>query len=76
MTAQSPVFYDPSTDSMYVTLGPGPAARQRVEDDRDLVIDLDAEGRPVGYDIQFASQHMDVVEEALRLLRRSATRAA
>ncbi|HYC05175.1 MAG TPA: DUF2283 domain-containing protein [Azospirillaceae bacterium] len=74
--SDSPIFYDPSTDSMYVTLGAGPAVRQRVEDDRDLVIDLDAEGRTVGYDIQFASQHMDVVEEALRLLRQSAAKAA
>lgn len=69
MTKESPIFYDPSTDSMYVTLGPGPAYTQRVDDERDLVLDLDESGTVIGYDIQHVSEHMDVVAEAMALLR-------
>lgn len=69
MNVASPVFYDPSTDSMYVRFHDVDAHDQRVDDARDLVIDLDEAGRIIGYDIQHASRHMDVVAEALSLLR-------
>jgi uncharacterized protein YuzE len=76
MTVTSPIFYDPSTDSMYVRFHNVDAYDQRVDDERDLVIDLDETGRVVGYDIQHASRHMDVVAEALLLLRETPARAA
>lgn len=76
MNAISPIFYDPATDSMYVRFRDIEAHDQRVDDARDLVIDLDVNGHMVGYDIQHASQHMDVVAEALDLLRGTTARAA
>jgi uncharacterized protein YuzE len=66
----APIVYDPQTDSMYVKLRPGSGVDSRVDDTRDLVIDIGEDGEPVGYDIQHASEHPDVVAEALRLLRR------
>lgn len=74
----SPVLYDPDTDSMYVKVRPEPGVDSVVDDDRDLVIDLGEDGEPVGYDIQYASQHPDVIAEALSALRawRGEARAA
>ena len=64
--------YDPATDSLYIKLRPGPSIDNRIVND-DVVIDLGAEGEPVGYDIQHASQHADAIAEALgRLHRRHA----
>jgi len=65
------ISYDPSTDSMYVRFREVDAWRQRVDDTRDLVVDLDRDGVPVGYDIQHASKHPDVIAEALELLQRN-----
>jgi uncharacterized protein YuzE len=64
-----PIVYDPETDSMYVSVRGSVGVDSRVDDKRDLVIDLDELGRPVGYDIQFASRHPDVIAEALQALR-------
>ena len=66
----SPVFYDRSTDTMYVTFREGRVARTVAHDDRDLAIDIGEDGKPVGYEIQFASKHPDVIAEALRILQR------
>lgn len=66
---ESPIFYDPSTDSMYIKLRPGAGVDSRVFDERDLVVDLGEDGQPVGYDIQHASRHPEVIAEALELLR-------
>ncbi len=66
----APIVYDPVTDSMYVKLRPEAGVDSRVDDARDLVVDLGEDGEPVGYDIQHASDHPDVVAEALRLMRR------
>jgi len=66
---RSPIVYDPETDSMYVSVRGSVGVDSRVDDARDLVIDLDELGRPVGYDIQFASRHPDVIVEALQALR-------
>ena len=63
------LHYDPSTDSLYVKLRPGEAIGNRVLRD-DVVIDLGADGEPVGYDIQHASQHADAIAKALAVLRR------
>jgi uncharacterized protein YuzE len=65
-----PVSYDPSTDSMYVKIRPGVSVRQRMDEAREVIIDLGEDGEPVGYDIQFASKHPDVIAEALGLIRR------
>ena len=67
-SAGNPVFYDPVTDSMYVTIRPGTGSGCSVDDARDLVIDFDDAGNVIGYDIQFASRHPDVVAEALALV--------
>jgi len=76
MTDHSPVLYDPSTDSMYVTLREGRVMHSVAHDDRDFAVDIGEDGEPIRYDIQFASQHPDVIAEALRLLRRDARQAA
>ena len=70
------ISYDPSTDSMYVKIRPGVSVRQMTDEAREVIIDLGADDQPVGYDIQFASRHPDVIAEALRLLQGGARRAA
>jgi uncharacterized protein YuzE len=69
MKPESSVYYDASTDSMYVTIQPGRSVDGEIHDDRDFVVDLDENGNPTGYDIQHASQHPDVIAEALGFLR-------
>lgn len=63
--------YDPWSDSLYVGVRPGTAAKTVPHDDREFVIDYDDDGRVIGYDIQNASTHPDVVEEALRTVRQA-----
>jgi len=70
-TTLTPIVYDPTTDGMYVKLRPGIGIDSRIDDARDLAVDLGEDGEPVGYDIQHASDHPDVVAEALRLMRRN-----
>ena len=52
--------YDRSTDSLYVELRPLPAVRT-VEVEADVMLDLDADGVPVGYDIQHASTKRELI---------------
>ena len=59
--------YDPATDSLYVKLRPGPSVNNRIVGD-DVVIDIGADGEPVGYDIQHASRHPESIAEALGYL--------
>lgn len=61
--------YDAVTDSLYIKLRPGESVDNRIISD-DVVIDLGADGEPVGYDIQHASQHSDAISEALGYLHR------
>jgi uncharacterized protein YuzE len=64
----SAVFdYDPATDSLFIKLKPGASVNNRIISD-DVVIDLGADGEPVGYDIQHASRHADAIAEALGYL--------
>jgi uncharacterized protein YuzE len=71
MTEQrSPVFYDRSTDTMYVTFGEGRVVHTVAHDERDFAIDIGEDGKPLGYEIQFASRHPDVIAEALQILQR------
>jgi len=55
-----------STDSLYIKLRPGKSVDNRIVSD-DVVIDLDADGEPVGYD-QHAGNHADAIAEALGYL--------
>lgn len=71
-----PVFYDRSTDSMYVTLREGHVIHSIAHDDRDFSIDIGEDGDPIGYNIQFASRHPDVIAEALQILQRGNSIAA
>ena len=71
-----PVYYDKATDSMYVTLREGRVVDNIVHDDRDFVIDIGEDGEPVGYNIQHASEHPDVIVEALQILQRGSRVAA
>lgn len=72
----NPVIYDATTDSMYVTLREGPVAHTICHDDREYAVDIGEDGEAVGFDIQFASQHPEVIAEALRRLRQAAALAA
>ena len=53
------LHYYPETDSLYIELknSPGVEARQIVE---GLVVDLDASGDVVGFDIDHASRKLDL----------------
>lgn len=76
MTAIAPVQYDRSTDTMYITLREGRVAHTVAHDERNYAVDIGEDGRPVGYEIQFASRHPDVIAEALEILRRDGKVAA
>ncbi|MBS0273508.1 MAG: DUF2283 domain-containing protein [Proteobacteria bacterium] len=52
--------YDKSTDSLYVELRDLPAKRT-VELEEDVMLDIGADGQPVGYDIQHASKKSDFI---------------
>ena len=65
----SPFVYDPATDSLYVKVRPEPSVDNEVDDARDLVLDIGADGAIVGYDIQHASRRPEVIAEALAALR-------
>lgn len=51
--------YDRDTDSLYIHLNERPGA-DAVEVSEGVVLDLDAEGRPVGIDVQHASRVADL----------------
>jgi uncharacterized protein YuzE len=53
------LHYDPDTDSLYIDSNARPGADARENTD-GLVVDFDAEGRPVGIDIQHASRDLDL----------------
>ncbi len=53
------IRYDPKTDSLYIDLNAKPSVDSREISD-DVVLDVDADGRPVGFDIQHASRLLDL----------------
>ncbi len=53
------LHYDRETDSLHIDLNARPSADLR-EVQEGIVIDFDAEGRPVGIDIQHASEFLDL----------------
>jgi uncharacterized protein YuzE len=76
MTRSSPVFYDRSTDTMYVTFREGPVADTVAHDGRDYAVDFGEDGQPMGYENHFASKHPYVIAEALQNLQRDKRAAA
>ena len=54
------LHYYPETDSLYIELNPNPSADSREIAD-GLVLDVDAEGNPVGIDVDHASQKLDLM---------------
>ena len=71
-----PIIYDRSTDSMYITLREGRVAYTVAHDERDFAIDIGEDDKPIGYNIQFASKHPDVIAEALEILQSNGRLAA
>ncbi len=53
------LHYYPETDSLYIELKPGPGAETREVSD-GLNVDLDTAGGAVGFDIDRASQRLDL----------------
>jgi uncharacterized protein YuzE len=53
------LHYYPDTDSLYIELKPQPGAETR-EVASGLNVDLDADGEVVGFDIDLASQRLDL----------------
>jgi uncharacterized protein YuzE len=53
------LHYYPETDSLYIELKSGPGAEAR-EIVAGLVVDLDANGEVVGFDIDHASRKLDL----------------
>ena len=51
--------YYPDTDSLYVELKPVPSVETREISD-GLIVDLDAEGQVVGFDLDHASRRLDL----------------
>ena len=54
------LHYYPETDSLYIELRDALACRT-VELAEDVLLDIGADGEPVGYDIQHASTKPDLV---------------
>src|SRR5581483_6426206 len=53
------LHYDPETDSLYIELKEAPGAQTR-EIVEGLVVDLDAKGNVVGFDVDHASRKLDL----------------
>ena len=53
------LHYYADTDSLYIELNAAPGAETR-EVAEGLLVDLDASGQVVGFDIDFASQRFDL----------------
>jgi uncharacterized protein YuzE len=52
--------YDKSTDSLYIELRSAPAVHT-TEIEEDILLDIGADGQPVGYDIQHASSKAEFI---------------
>ena len=67
--------YYPDTDSLYVELKPIPGVETREVSD-GLIVDLDADGQVVGFDIDHASRRLDLSTLETEALPLSATKGA
>ena len=68
------LHYYPETDSLYIELKPGPGAETREISD-GLNVDLDTAGGVVGFDIDQASQRLDLSTLETEALPLRSTRA-
>ena len=69
------LHYYPETDSLYIELNAAPSAETREISD-GVNIDLDADGRPVGIDIDHASTKLDLTTLETSALPFQTTKAA
>jgi uncharacterized protein YuzE len=69
------LHYYPDTDSLYIELRPEPGAEVREVTD-GLNVDIDAAGNVVGFDIDHASQRLDLSTLETVALPVKTTRAA
>lgn len=69
------LHYYPETDSLYIELNPRPSADSR-EISAGVVLDVDADGNPVGLDIDRASQLLDLTSLETVALPAATTRSA
>ncbi|MFO1038936.1 MAG: DUF2283 domain-containing protein [Geminicoccaceae bacterium] len=69
------LHYYPETDSLYIELKPGPGTETR-EVAEGLVVDLNAAGEVVGFDIDHASTQLDLTTLETVALPVRSTRAA
>lgn len=53
------LHYYPDTDSLYIELKPADST-ETLEVAEGILIDMDAEGTVVGFDIDHASKHLDL----------------
>ena len=53
------LYYYPETDSLYIDLNPKPGV-DTVEVSEGVFVDLDEQGKPVGIDIDHASERLDL----------------
>jgi uncharacterized protein YuzE len=53
--------YDRPTDTLYIKLRPSESVDNEILEDGDIVIDIGADGNPVGYEIQHASSKRDFI---------------
>jgi uncharacterized protein YuzE len=67
--------YYPETDSLYIELNAKPGADVHEIVD-GLVVDVDADGNPVGIDIEHASERLDLRTLEMVALPASTTRMA
>ena len=59
------IEYFPETDSLYIELADRPGSDTR-EIEEGIILDIDAQGRAVGLDIDQASKHLDLKKLNLR----------
>jgi uncharacterized protein YuzE len=72
----SPTFdYDQPTDTLYIKLRVAQSVDNEILDDGDIVIDLGADGAPVGYEIQHPSSKRDFIAAVILGESRSAAAA-
>ena len=69
------LHYYPETDSLYIELKPEPGAEVRQVAD-GLNVDIDASGNVIGFDIDRASERLDLSTLETIALPLKATRAA
>ena len=69
------LHYYPETDSLYIELRPEPGAETR-EVAEGLVVDLNARGEVVGFDIDRASEQLDLTTLETVALPLRTTKAA